>query len=53
MELELVTALTNLRDTALTIAVLLPAVGVALFALKAWMETDSAGPRRRRTDRAW
>lgn len=34
MELELATALTNLRDTAVTIIVLLPAVGIGLFALK-------------------
>lgn len=34
METELLTALTNLRDTALTIIILLPAIGIGLFLLK-------------------
>lgn len=34
MELELANTLTHLRDTALTLIVLLPAVGVGLFLLK-------------------
>lgn len=34
MELELLTTLANLRNTALTILILMPAVGLGLFLLK-------------------
>ncbi len=34
MELELVNSLERLKDTALTILILMPAVGVGLFLLK-------------------
>lgn len=47
METELLASLTNLRDTALIILALLPGIAVALFVLKAWMETPAASPRRR------
>jgi uncharacterized membrane protein YdfJ with MMPL/SSD domain len=53
MEAELINAFGQLKDTALSILIIMPGIAVGLFALNAWMETDSAGPRRRRGDRAW